>query len=239
MLKAVVAAILGIFSLAALAPAASATVLTFSLDPAVGTGNFIPGAYGDNVNALTDAVGSYLQGNGFTPDVTTDYATRNVSDDSLLSSNLRYWNVQYGDLVDVAYPSSHPCCYGEIVLLPAPGWTVRLNSFDLGGWAITDHSGQTVRVLDALTGTPLFAQTGLTIEGTDGIDPTHSDFDFPGGLSSSNGLRIRYAFANWFVGIDNVNFDQIASVPEPASGALFLLGFATVAVGAWRRSSTK
>jgi hypothetical protein len=114
-----------------------------------------------------------------------------------------------------------------------------LNSFDLGGWSTTDQPDQTVQVLDALTGTPLFAQTGLTIEGTDGIDPTHSDFDFLGGLSSPNGLRIRYGFANWNVGIDNVNFDQISAVPEPASGALLLLGFATVAVGAWRRSSTK
>ena len=47
-----------------LAASAHATVLTFDLDPGVPNFGDISGSYGDNVNAPSDAVGSYLIGNG-------------------------------------------------------------------------------------------------------------------------------------------------------------------------------
>ena len=47
-----------------LAASAQATILTFDLDPGVPNYGDIPGSYGDNVNAASDAVGSYLVGNG-------------------------------------------------------------------------------------------------------------------------------------------------------------------------------
>lgn len=63
----------GLF-LVGMSGASHATILTF--DGLAGY-NYVPisQSYGDNVTALTDVVGSYGRGNGFTPNITVSYNT--------------------------------------------------------------------------------------------------------------------------------------------------------------------
>lgn len=200
-----------------LGASAQASVLTFD---GLGLAYYgdIPSTYGDNITSLNDGVGTYLQGNGFTPNITTSYGTRRISDGAVGSANLDFWPDSYGNLTNVAFPVERSGYYGEITLTPASGWNVVLNSFDLAGWPNLNFFNQPVQVLDAL-GVVLFDASG-TVFGAMG---THSSY-FPN-ISSTGALTIRYG-DNWDVGIDNINFDQrlSASVPEPGSIALLGLG---------------
>lgn len=193
---------------------ANAVVLNFE---DLGLGNFddIPGEYGDNVTSTNDGVGSYLEGNGFTPNISVEYRTFNPSDGSTLSNNLDYWSDNYGDLVDVAYPIQDEFL-GEITLIPEPGYSVRLNSFDLAGYPGETQSNQTVMVLDHDFNT-LVDYSPFNVTGID-----HNTFT--PNIVSSQAIRIQYG-TSWNAGIDNINFDQ-EPVPEPLTilGSVTALG---------------
>ena len=213
-----------------LAASAHATILTFDLDPAVPNYGDIPGSYGDNVNAASDAVGSYLVGNGFTPNITTDYRTWQISSDTVTDNNLDFWATGYGDLTNVAFSVTSSNHFAEITLVPEPGWAIRLNSFDVGGYYITDHPSSQVRILDGTSNTILVDYSPVTILGTGG---THSTFT--PGLTHEGPLSIRFGYNDWNVGIDNINFDQVAVVPEPETYAMLLAGLGLVGFMARRR----
>ena len=201
----------------ATAGVSNATILIFDFDPPLFKLDIIPTAYGDNVSATSDAVGSYLEGNGFTPNITVDYRTLNASTGETLSNSLSFWTTDYGDLVNVAYPTDDDFL-GEISLIPEVGFNVTLNSFDLGGWLQTDQPGQTVRILDANYNI-LLNYSPFDVEGNSG----HSSF--APNITSSGILRIQFG-PSYSTGIDNINFDQrsdIPTVPEPTS-LLGLLG---------------
>lgn len=58
------------------APTTTATILIFNLDPWPGNGGGFSQAYGDRINALSDAVGTYGVGSeGFTPNVLTNHTS--------------------------------------------------------------------------------------------------------------------------------------------------------------------
>ena len=213
-----------------LATSAQATILTFDLDPSVPNYGDIPGSYGDNVNAASDAVGSYLVGNGYTPNVTTDYRTWQISTDTVTDNNLDFWATGYGDLTNVAFSVVSGDHFAEITLVPEPGWAIRLNSFDVGGYYITDHPSSQVRILDGTSNTILVDYSPVTILGTGG---THSTFT--PGLTHEGPLSIRFGYNDWNVGIDNINFDQVAVVPEPETYAMLLAGLGLVGFMARRR----
>ena len=206
-----------------LATSAQATILTFDLDPGVPNFGDIPGSYGDNVNAASDAVGSYLVGNGYTPNVTTDYRTWQISSDTVAYNNLDFWATGYGDLTNVAFSVVSGDHFAEITLVPEPGWAIRLNSFDMAGFPVADHLDSQVRILDGTSNTILVDYSPVTILGTGG---THSTFT--PGLTHEGPLSIRFGYNNWNVGIDNINFDQVAVVPEPETYAMLLAGLGLV-----------
>src|SRR5437879_1832869 len=81
---------------------AGATILTFDN---LGIADFSPisGAYGDRVNATSDAVGSYGMGNGFTPQITVEYRTLDSVTGATLSNSLNFWTAGYGNLQKVAF----------------------------------------------------------------------------------------------------------------------------------------
>jgi hypothetical protein len=177
-------------------------------------------AYGDNVNGPSDAAGNYLMGNAWTPNVTTAFTTRDGTSNTIVFNQLDWWDTNYGDLVNIAFPAQNGGAYGQITLTAAPGWRVRLNSFDEAGYSQSDHTGQTVSVTDGTSNTILFSESPTTIRGANG---THSTFtpNVDGSV-----LFIRYAYNDWNVGIDNVNFDQIpaeSQVPEPGTFGLAAL----------------
>ena len=216
-----------------LAASAQASVLTFDLNPDVPDFGDIPGNYGDNVNAASDAVGSYLMGNGYTPNVTTEYRTWQISTNTVAYNNLDFWHTNYGDLSKVAYSVTSADHFAEITLVPEPGWAIRLNSFDLAGYSVTDHPNSQVRILDGTSNTVLIDYSPLTILGSGG---THSSFT--PGLTYNGPLSIRFGYNDWNVGIDNINFDQVAAVPEPETYAMLLAGLGLIGFMARRRKQT-
>ena len=101
-----------------------------------------------------------------------------------------------------------------------------LNSFDLAGWPASDHPGQSVHDVPS-SGAPILLDN-ITIKGA---GPSHSSFT-PGLTAQS--IAIDFGFNDDNVGIDNINFDQIATTapvftPEPST---FLL--AGIALAVWR-----
>jgi hypothetical protein len=200
-------AILAFASVVLLAPArAHATVLTFD---GLGLANqgIIPAAYGDNVNPLCtssgccNAVGCYGMGNGFTPNVTVEYRAVRPLTGAVALNSLSFWTTDYGDLKNVAYAGVRDHL-AEIALVPAPGFEVILNGFDLGGWPKSDVADQVVRVIGA-DGTVLLDFSPVKVRGVN--DHTRIAPGRP--LVSGGTLRIQFG-PSWLVGIDNVNFDQ-------------------------------
>ncbi len=226
---------LSILVLGVLRPA-GATILTFDglkdvTGAPLGTYGPISQAYGDNVTGPSDAAGTYQMGNNWTPNITTAYRTANSTTNALVSNYIDFWNTGYGDLVNVGFPSQSSGVYGEITLTASGGFLVRLNAFDEAGYLMVNHPGQTVRILDGTSNTILFEQSPTTILGDNG---THSHFT-PNLARSS--LIIRFAFDDWNVAIDNINFDQVIDqgpgVPEP--GTFGLAGLALAALPLLRK----
>jgi hypothetical protein len=213
-----------------LAASAHATVLTFDLNPDIPNYGDIPGSYGDNVNAASDAVGSYLMGNGYTPNVTTEYRTWQISTNTVAYNNLDFWHDSYGDLSKVAFSVVSGDHFSEITLVPEPGWAIRLNSFDIAGYPVSDHPSSQVRILDGTSNTILLDYSPVTILGAGG---THSTFT--PNLTFAGPLSIRFGYNDWNVGIDNINFDQVTAVPEPETYAMLLAGLGLVGFMARRR----
>ncbi|MBI5708379.1 MAG: PEP-CTERM sorting domain-containing protein [Armatimonadetes bacterium] len=205
----------------------SATVLTFSdLGKPDGSGgstalvnyDAIDQGYGDNVTGSGGfPSGSYLMGNGWTPNVTASYDTVDGTGASV-ENWVEYWDTGYGDLVDVAYAGISGY-YARITLTPDSGNTVTINSFDLAGWPTSDLTADAIHILNA-SGTEVWSASSMNVEGNAG----HTSFS--PGISSSGALTIEWG-TNWNIGIDNVNFDQ-GLVPEPAS--LAVLGLGTLAM---------
>lgn len=216
------------------AVSAHATILTFDLSPAVPNYGDIPGAYGDNVNAASDSVGSYFMGNGYTPNITTEYRTWQISTNTVVYNNLDFWDFNYGDLVNVAFGVSSANHFAEITLVPEPGWAIRLNSFDLAGYSRIDHPNSQVRIMDAANETVLIDYSPVTVLGAGGITGTHSTFT--PNLTYGNAISIRFGYNDWNIGIDNINFDQVTVVPEPETYAMLLAGLGLLGFMAYRKS---
>ncbi len=199
-------------------PAVSrATILTFDI-PGLIDWQEIPGAYGDNVTSLYDGLGYYEQGAGWTPNITVDYRTFDLSDNSTRTDKLDYWSTGFGDLEDIAYSTAQGCM-GEISLVPEAGWSVVLDGFDLGGYG--DQPDQTVRLVDENY------QVLLDYSPIDIMGGGHNAF--APSLTHAGTVRIQFG-PSWNTGIDNVHFYQ---VPEPAT--LALLGIGAVAAMCARR----
>jgi hypothetical protein len=216
-----------------LASSAQGTVLTFDVDvtrPAAELA-FDP-SYGDRVTALQQGVAAYGVGSeGFTPNVTVSYT------DGQDRSNYVRATHNYGDLVNVIYNNSR-ISRAQVQFDADPGYAIVLYGFDLGGWPNTDYIIPSLSVTSDM-GT-LFAQSQVLVRGASGT-PRHTSFDFVNGLWGGETLTISLEFGGQAgfgsgVGFDNVRFGQIplappppvGGVPEPATWAMLILGFAGV-----------
>ena len=206
-------------ALVGLATAAPGSILTFDLyqnaagQSPIAYGDLIPNAYGDHITALSDGVGSYAQGNGFTPNIAVDY--RHYDPDfpnPPIEYNLAYGDAEFGDLFDVAYNLTNGHL-AEITLIPEDTM-VRLNSFDLAYWTLAQTPAkQVIRILDH-NQQVLFDYSAEDVP-HDGLNHVTLSPD----ITSSGPLTIQFG-QNYNLGIDNVNFDQ---VPEPATLSLLAL----------------
>jgi len=177
----------------------------------------IPASYGDTLVANIADI---------------QYRTLNPGDFSLYESHLEFWNSDYGDLSKVAYPSANGMV-GEIAIVPAEGYGVRLVSFDMAGYSHADLTNTVMRLLDG-SGNVLqnFAASGsVSIQG-DGTGPQHSTFT--PNLTFAGTVLLQWG-TDWNVGLDNLQFEAVplSAIPEPSTWAL--LGLGVVGVLGWRR----
>jgi hypothetical protein len=241
-------AVSGCFAVFAALPAqpAGATILLFdqqrdaatqSIIGPTSSGGTLPGDYGDNVSGAVMAVtgGFFTYGNGgegFTPDVTveifSDAATPTAPRAAL-------WQTGYGDLINVVFGEG-PGVGGapglNVRLSAAPGYSVDLYGFDLGGWNNADYSIAAVEIL-AGAGT-LFSAADVLVEGNF-VGPRHTTFAFDEPLSAPE-ILIRLDLSNLSsgvqdnIGIDSIRFGQTPpAVPEPGTALLVLCGLAITA----------
>lgn len=205
---------------------AHATILTFDVDNLF-AGMGVPGAYGDNVTGLSDAVGSYGEaGEGFTGNVTVSYGTFGPA----------LWTTGYSDLTNVLYEEVDGQGPLVVELTADATHQVLLYDFDLGSW-LSDSTVPVVSVLDE-TNAVLYQSSSVSVLGSG-----HTSFDFNTPLSGQI-LRIVIDQANMGgnsdnIGIDNIRFGQeritTQPIPEPATMTLLGLGLAGVAFRARRK----
>ncbi len=205
-----------------MAAMSQATVMTFQ-DLNLGNYGIIPNTYGDNVTGPGSAPnGTYLLGNGWTPNVVTDYRTVDPSGTTYVSY-VDLWNAGYGDLPNVAFAATNGY-YAEITLTADAGLDVVLNSFDIASYTSVERPVAQLQILDGARNV-LWNADGHTIPAGN----VHSSFS-PG--IRGNVLILRWG-DDWNTGVSNINFDQANPVPEPAT--LTILSLAAVA--ALRRRS--
>ncbi len=207
------------------APARASSILDFAL----------PLNDYDGIQAHFPNYGDNLAG---TPNITVDLLERSIADNSIATHDLEYWNTNYGDLLDVAFTPHNGGTYGEVVLTPAPGFGVRLLSFDVAGYSVANHTNQPVYVNGANIN-----PSGVIL----GSGPSHSSFA-PNTFSSS-GIVIDFGFNDWNVGIDNIQFEQCTlnvdqrcvaappAVPEPATMGLLASGLVALVARRLTRKS--
>ncbi|GMV97970.1 MAG: hypothetical protein HRF43_18650 [Phycisphaerae bacterium] len=177
-----------------------ATIITF--DDLLG-GGYVPGGYGDRVADSGGGTG-YMQGNGWTPNISVSFDTLNLATHSLTFGGLRTWGGGYGDLYMAVWPTAESGHAGWFAFTPDPGYAVRINAFQLGGYPLRDYDGQPVQITDS-SFVVLWTGDGH-VEGEEGGSPSHSDY--APNLVSSGTVYLIYG-NNWNIGIDWIDFDQI------------------------------
>ncbi len=196
---------------------AQATQLTFegvsSLGPTAGTD------YGDRVVTFGTGLGP---AGGPTPNVVLDFVpTNNGSPFSVYSSG-------YGSLLQALGHGAFNV-KGYVQFTPDPGWDVVLEDFDIAGWSSSSYPDSRIQVVDT-AGTVYFDSGVFTFPATTTL---RSYLTEP--IRSTLPLRLIIDdFGD--LGIDNVIFSQVATIPEPGTWALWLAGVGVLGTLARRRA---
>lgn len=200
----------------AISGAAQATRLTFENLPGGAVGPTVNTSYGDRVVAAGNGI--TLDG-GATPNVVLDFVPLVNG-----QTSFEVYSSGYSGLSSALGDNSFNVP-GYVQLTPDAGWDVVLERFDLGAWSVSSYVNSQVRVVDA-QGNTLF-DTGLF------TFPGNTVFSYPPApIRSSLALRV-YISDFGDLGLDNFQFSQVASVPEPGTWAMWLLGVGLL--GTWMR----
>ena len=184
--------------------ACQATLLNFDTFAAVGAAS-----YGDRVGSFGPGYGAE---GGATPQVLLDFATDSGVPFSVYTAG-------YASLASALGHGNfnEP---GRVTLTPDAGFDVVLQGFDLAGWSAGSYTNSRVRVVDSAGHT--YLDTGLFTFAPNTV------LHFPG-----QAIRSRLALnilVNDFgdLGLDNLQFSQVSSVPEPGVWALLAGGLLAV-----------
>lgn len=208
-----------------LAAPAQAVVLDFPLIN--GCSNSADGA--GPMISCTD--GTYIhQGAADTSAVDFQYADMNAADpDTLLPNTLLWWSGGYNNLPSAVWASGDDTSsHARITLAALPGYTVRLNGFDLGAWLNSSMDTQ-LHVYELGGGAELINGTV-----TAGLQPDNvaTHFSFADAVSQ-RGWVIEWRDSAYAVGLANLSFEgTVTAVPEPQSWLMLAAGMALLG---WRR----
>lgn len=194
-----------------LAGASQATVLTFETGSIAGAN----ASYGDRVVDFGTAYGS---AGGSTPNIVVDFVTDDGSAFSVYSAG-------YATLLNALGHGSYDRP-GHVQFTPDAGFDVVLSGFQLAGWSSGSYANSRIRVVD--TAGTTYLDTGLFTFAPNTV------WSFPGSsIRSALPLRI---VVNDFgdLGLDNVVFGQVSSVPEAPASVLLLAGLGALGLLARR-----
>jgi len=203
---------------AAAAGGAHATTLTFS---PFGSVQEIPQSYGDRVTVFA---GDYGSEGGPTPNIVVDYVPTSTS------APFSNWLSGYGSLLSALGHSSFDV-KGYVQLSPDPGFDVVLTSFQVGSWGASNYANSRILVTDT-SGATLFDSGVFTFPGLTTL--TY----LPSPIRSSLPVRINIADYG-DLGLDNVVFSQVVSIPEAEGWAMMLAGLGLVGWCARRRARAR
>ncbi len=198
-----------------------ATTLTFN---GFGSTNTNASTYGDNVNQAVVGGITYLEGNGFTPNVALTFAPDTPFGQYSL------WSTGYAGLLNALGHGSFNVP-GEIIFTPGNGFQVTLRGFDIATWSSGSYQTN-IRIWDdngSRANPNLFTFNQLLSPQT-----VYQPLSAP--VTAVGALHL-YINNLGSTGIDNVNFTQAAVVPEPETTAMLLAGLGIVGAVARRRRS--
>jgi hypothetical protein len=191
---------------------AQSTVLTFD---GFEDNEIVPQSYGDRV---LDFGTSYGSTGGTTPNIEVDYVP--ISNGIPLTS----WISDYAPLTN-ALSSVEFDTQGYVQLTPDAGFDVVLESFQVSAFADESFSDSRIFVTEGTHSTLFDTGTFTFNAGTAQTYPL-------GPLRSSIGLRINVReFGD--LGIDNITFAQVPTIPEPQTYALWIAGIGLVGAITW------
>lgn len=214
-----------------LAQPSMATVLTFDVDPPVSNSEAIDQDYGDRVVTTNDVLNNFqygVGGEGFTPNVITEYVGATGFDPNL-------WSTGYGDLTNIYFDDDDNNGNFGIEFTADPGFEVGLHGFDLAWFFDGSATIDSLTVLDS-EGNPLLSLTDVVILG----GSSHSDFDFMTPFFDDV-ITVLIDAGNLGnlsddIGYDNVVFSQrVAPIPLPAAAWLFASGIGLLGLCRRRR----